>query len=190
MSVHLRRLKGEDAQRVLTWRNSAELGVHMYNDHAISEAEHARWLRAALHEPDRCYWIMELHGAPVGLANLVRIDRGASACEWAFYVADPAVRGGGVGSAMACLVLGHVFETLALQTLRSEVLADNVASLRLHERFGFTREGMLSDRLRRDGRSLDAVTLSLIAPRWRAAKTAALAQLAGDIDMRSWSLEA
>ena len=41
---------------------------------SISAEEHARWLAAALSAEDRRYWIIEMDGAPVGLANLARID--------------------------------------------------------------------------------------------------------------------
>ena len=185
MSIHLRRLTAADGRRVLAWRNSPEVAAHMYSDHAVSEAEHALWLEAALTRLDRCYWIIELDGAPVGVANLARIDPGASRCEWAFYLADPAVRGRGVGAAVEYLVLGHVFEGRGLNKLWCEVLAGNAAVVRLHERFGFTREALFRDHLRKGGVFQDVVGLGLLRREWPQVKAAAEDQLT-----RSWALEA
>ncbi len=185
MSVYLRRLQAGDGPRILAWRNSPDVAAHMYGDHAIGEAEHALWLEAALSQPDRSFWIVELDGAPVGLANLARIDSGLSRCEWAFYLADPAVRGRGVGGAVEYLVLAHVFEGRGLNKLWCEVLAGNTAVVRLHERFGFTREALLRDHVRKGGVFHDVVGLGLLAREWPRAKAAAEIQL-----RRAWPLEA
>ena len=185
MSLHLRRLARDDGARVLAWRNAPQVAVHMYSDHAIGEAEHALWLDGALSRPDRCYWIIELDGAAVGLANLARIEDGASRCEWAFYLAEPAVRGRGVGAAVEYLVLGHVFERLVLNKLWCEVLAVNIAVVRLHERFGFTREALFRDHVRKGGLFHDVVGMGLLRREWPEIKSAAEAQLS-----RNWLLSA
>ena len=189
MSVRLRRLAAEDSDQVLAWRNTPEVAAYMYGDHLIGQAEHARWLEAALSRPDRAYWIIELDGAPVGLANLVRIDAAASRCDWAFYLADPAVRGRGVGAAVEWLVLGHVFEGLGLNKLWCEVFTDNTAVLRLHERFGFIREALLRDHVRKDGVFRDVVGLGLLAREWRALKPQAARKLATAFALDGLSLE-
>ena len=182
--MHLRRLQRGDGARVLAWRNSPEVAAYMYGEHAIGEAEHALWLDAALSRPDRRFWIVELDGAPVGLANLARIDPAASRSDWAFYLADPAVRGRGVGAAVEYLVLGHVFEALGLNKLWCEVLAGNTAVVRLHARFGFTREALFRDHVRKGGVFHDVVGLGLLQREWARTKTAAEAQLG-----RTWSLD-
>ena len=185
MSVHLRRLLALDGARVLAWRNSPEVAAHMYSDHAIDEPEHALWLEAALTRPDRCYWIIQLDGAPVGLANLAGIDLEASRCEWAFYLADPAIRGRGVGAAVEYLVLSHVFEGRRLDKLWCEVLAANTAVVSLHERFGFTREALFRDHVRKAGVFQDVVGLGLLRREWPKVKAAAEGRLA-----RTWPLGA
>ncbi len=189
MSVHLRRLLSQDSRRVLAWRNSPEVAAHMYSDHAIGEAEHALWCEAALTRPDRCFWIIELDGAPVGLANLARIDPEQSRCEWAFYLADPAVRGRGVGAAVEYLVLGHVFESRGLNKLWCEVLAENTAVVRLHERFGFTREALFRDHVRKGGVFQDVVGLGLLRREWPRAKATAELQLGRISPLEPLSLE-
>jgi UDP-4-amino-4,6-dideoxy-N-acetyl-beta-L-altrosamine N-acetyltransferase len=127
---------------------------------------------------DRRFWIIELDGAGVGLANLARIDRANSKCEWAYYLADPATRGRGVGSVVEFLVLGFVFERLGLNRLWCEVLVENEAVWGLHERFGFVREALLRAHVRKAGVFRDVVGLGMLGADWPAAKAAALARLA------------
>ena len=82
--VALRRLRLDDLVRVREWRNLPEIARYMYTDHEIGEGEHARWFGDALDRPDRRYWIIELEGRPVGLANLVDISERHRRASWAF----------------------------------------------------------------------------------------------------------
>ncbi len=172
--MHLRPLAEADGARVLGWRNAPEVARWMYGDHRIGEEEHARWLGGALTRADQCYWIVELDGEPVGLANLARIDREAGRCDWAFYLADPATRGRGVGAAVEWLVLRHVFDGLKLRKLWCEVLADNAGVIRLHERFGFRREALFREHVVKAGVARDVVGLGLLARDWPQARDAIL----------------
>lgn len=177
MSVRLRPLAAADSERVLAWRNSDAVAPFMYTDRPIS-GEHGRWLAAALTADDRRYWIIELDDRPVGLANLARIDRGNARCEWAYYLADPAVRGRGVGAVVEFAVLDCVFGPLGLHKLWCEVLLDNEAVWRLHESFAFRREALYRDHVRKGGAWRDVVGLGLLADDWAAARPACAARLA------------
>lgn len=178
MAVTLRPLTAADGETVLGWRNSAAVAPYMYSEHEITPAEHAAWLGRALEGGDRRFWIIALDGAPVGLANLARIDAANAKCEWAYYLADPATRGRGVGSVVEWLVLGFVFERLGLNRLWCEVLVENAAVWALHERFGFVREALLRAHVRKAGVFRDVVGLGMLSADWPAARAAALARLA------------
>ncbi|HYE47802.1 MAG TPA: UDP-4-amino-4,6-dideoxy-N-acetyl-beta-L-altrosamine N-acetyltransferase [Caulobacter sp.] len=179
MAVTLRPLAAADGETVLAWRNSEAVAPYMYADHAIGPEEHAGWLARALAGGDRRFWIIELDGAGVGLANLARIDTANSKAEWAFYLADPATRGRGVGACVEYLVLGFVFERLGLNRLWCEVFVDNEAVWKTHEGFGFTREAYLRAHVRKGGVFRDVIGLGMLAADWPAARAAARDRLAG-----------
>jgi UDP-4-amino-4,6-dideoxy-N-acetyl-beta-L-altrosamine N-acetyltransferase len=150
----------------------------MYTDHVISKAEHALWLDAALTKDDRCYWIIEANGAAAGLANLARIDHVARRCELGHYLADPRMRGRGVGACVEYIILQHVFETLKLNKLWCEVLIENERAWRLHESFGFVREARFRDHVCKGGRFQDVVGLGMLAKDWAVARPGCEARLA------------
>lgn len=177
MTVRLRPLEIDDADRVLAWRNSPAVAPYMYSDHPITADEHRAWIARAAAGGDRRYWIVMLDGQPVGLANVVAIDPRNSRCEWAYYLADPATRGRGVGATVEYLVLGFVFERLGLNRLWCEVFVDNDAVWKMHESFGFAREALFRQHIRKGERFHDVVGLGMLAAEWPAAKAAALARL-------------
>jgi UDP-4-amino-4,6-dideoxy-N-acetyl-beta-L-altrosamine N-acetyltransferase len=178
MPVHLRPVVQSDSGRLLDWRNRPEVAAYMYTDHQISPDEHARWFAGAMSAADRRYWIIELDQEPVGLANLAGLDPARRRTEWAYYLAEPSVRGRGVGAAVEFAMIDHVFGALALHKLWCEVLAENEAVWRLHESFGFRREALYRDHVWKAGRFQDVVGLGLLEADWLIARPACAERLA------------
>lgn len=86
----------------------------------------------------------------------------AGVVELSVYVSGRA-RGRGVGSALVRAVVAST-EAAGIWTLQSGVLAENAASLALHERHGFRVVGVRERIGRRDGRWRDVVLLERRSP--------------------------
>ena len=147
----LRDLTDADKDRILAWRNSPDVRAYMYTDHVIAPHEHDRWWASIAGDQRRRYWIIEANGAPVGLANL----------------ADPSVRGMGLGSYVEFWMLQHVFQTERLHKLWCEVLVSNEPVWRLHETFGFRQEARFRDFVFKDGAWQDVLGLGILEDEWR-----------------------
>lgn len=176
-TVRMRDIGDEDRERLLEWRNSPAVSAYMYSDHLISREEHDRWFDSIRPRGDRRYWIIEVDGAPVGLANLSDIDRANGRCAWAYYLADPSIRGLGVGSYVEFWVIEHVFGVLGLTKLWCEVLLSNEAVWKLHEAHGFKREALFRDHVVKNGAPVDVVGLGLLARDWAEKREAMAAKL-------------
>lgn len=175
--VTLRDLRPDDRDQLLAWRNAPEVAAYMYSDHQIGAEEHARWFAGIAGDPRRAYWIIEMDGAPVGLANLYDIDRTHGRCAWAYYLAEPQVRGKGVGSFVEFTMIETVFGEFGLDKLWCEVLASNEAVWKLHERFGFRREACFREHVVKTGARLDVLGLGLLKADWLERRPAARDQL-------------
>lgn len=165
-AVTLRGLELADITRILAWRNLPEIASYMYTDHHISDGEHARWFAGAMTDESKRYWIIELDGVPVGLANLYDVSNLQRRCYWAFYLADDRVRGKGVGSFTERFVLRYVFEELGFDKLCCEVLATNEGVVKMHQRYGFQVDGVLRRHTIKAGERVDVVTMSLLRDEW------------------------
>ncbi|MCI3134710.1 UDP-4-amino-4,6-dideoxy-N-acetyl-beta-L-altrosamine N-acetyltransferase [Phenylobacterium aquaticum] len=177
VDVRLRPATFADAARMLAWRNQPEVARWMYSDHVITPEEHGRFMAGALVDPARRYWIIELDGEPVGLANLVDISAENRKCSWAYYLASPSVRGKGVGAFVEVWVIEHVFGALGLNKLCCEVLVENEAVWKMHESFGFQREALYRAHVWKGGEPRDVVGLGLLARDWAAVRETSLARL-------------
>ena len=175
--VRLRPATAADSERLFHWRNLPEVAMWMYSDHVITADEHARWIATALPNPTRRYWIIEMDGTPVGLANLVDIDLANRKASWAYYLADPAVRGKGVGAFVEVWVIDRVFRELQLNKLCCEVLIENEAVWKMHEGFGFVREALYRDHVWKGGKPRDVVGLGLLARDWESVRGESVGRL-------------
>lgn len=175
--VVLRPLQAGDRDRLLAWRNLPEIARWMYSDHAIGAEEHARWFTGALTDPRRRYWVIEADGLAVGLANLYDLAPEHGRTAWAYYLADPSTHGKGIGAFVEYWMIEQVFGALALNKLWCEVLIGNEAVWRLHEGFGFRREALFRQHVRKDGELTDVVGLGLLACDWAATRDASRARL-------------
>ena len=175
--VRLRDLAPGDSDNLFAWRNLPDIRRWMYTDHEIVREEHDRWFAAASKDPSRKYWIVELDGRPVGLANLADIVPAHRKATWAYYLADAAVRGRGIGAYVEFLVIEHVFSKLKLGKLWCEVLVDNKGVIKLHETFGFQREALFRQHVVKGGEPQDVVGLGLLAADWTAIREETRARL-------------
>ena len=164
--VDLRDLVATDRERIRAWRNLPEVRANMFTDHEIGEDEHARWFAGLADDPSRRHWVVRCDGRDVGLAYLYDIDRHHGRCWWGYYLASTGDRGRGIGSVVWCLLLRCAFDELGLRKVYGEVLAVNAPVLRMHERFGFLREGLLRQHVVKSGVPHDVVVFGLLADDW------------------------
>jgi RimJ/RimL family protein N-acetyltransferase len=106
--------------------------------------------------------ITDTHGEPLGMVSL-RIAEGDPGLAAVGYWLRPQARGRGVATVAVLLLAGWSFDQLGVRRLELTTVPENVASQRVAERAGFTREGLLRGlQATRDGGRQDSVMFSLL----------------------------
>jgi RimJ/RimL family protein N-acetyltransferase len=122
-----------------------------------------QWL--ALYEQGRrdgtreAFAALDGDGEFVGLALAFGIDRVEAEAELGYIVA-PEARGRGLGIAILRALTDWAFEATNAERLRLVIDVENPASLRVAERSGYVREGVMRSVHFKGGRRIDAVLLS------------------------------
>jgi RimJ/RimL family protein N-acetyltransferase len=98
-------------------------------------------------------------GRFVGLGLVFGIDRTEGEAELGYIVA-PQARGRGLGTAILRALTDWAFAETGVQRLQLFVDVENPASLRVAERSGYVREGVMRSVHVKNGRRIDAVVLS------------------------------
>jgi [ribosomal protein S5]-alanine N-acetyltransferase len=100
-------------------------------------------------------------GRAVGTALLFRYDEGSNRAELGYVLGRQHWGKGLMLEALHALV-GHAFEVLGIRRLEAEVNPANSASVRVLERLGFTKEGLLRQRWVAKERPYDVAAYGLL----------------------------
>jgi RimJ/RimL family protein N-acetyltransferase len=103
--------------------------------------------------------------AVIGTCTLIHFSRRHERSEIGFALRQ-SQWGKRLGSEAVGALLEFAFDTLRLHRLEADVDPRNERSLRLLERFGFRREGLLRERYYANGERQDTVMLGLLRPNW------------------------
>lgn len=103
----------------------------------------------------------------IGVGGLHNINVVARSAELRIFIGEKRWWGHGYGTEASQLLLAWAFEILNLHKVWLGVNADQANAVRVYEKVGFMREGVLRDEIWRNGRYYDALRMSLLASEYR-----------------------
>ena len=140
------------------WRNLKDRFPHPYTG---QDAE--AWLALARREPDRTGWAIELDGVAAGGIGLVPLTDVHARCAHIGYWLGEPFWGRGVMTAVVRAVTDYALTQRGLLRLEAPVFAWNPASMRVLEKCGYAREGVLKKSVFKDGEVIDSVLYAKVA---------------------------
>jgi ribosomal-protein-alanine N-acetyltransferase len=101
----------------------------------------------------------------LGLVIVHHVEAEQGRAEVGFWLAREA-RGAGLGRRALTLLVGWLFEHPWVRRLELTTTPDNAGALALAESLGFTREGVLRQRVVERGQAVDIVWFGLLREEW------------------------
>ncbi|MBX5482799.1 MAG: GNAT family N-acetyltransferase [Myxococcaceae bacterium] len=141
------------ANDLAIWRNMRDRFPHPYT---LAEAE--SWIRLVAHLRPVTSFAIEVDGGLVGGIGIqLRTDIERCGAEVGYWLGR-AYWNRGIATAALRTLTSHVFSTFGeLERLFALVFADNLASCRVLEKAGYTREALLRRNAIKEGRIRDQV---------------------------------
>ncbi|GAA5176712.1 GNAT family N-acetyltransferase [Niveibacterium umoris] len=134
------------------WRNLTDLFPHPY-----TEADAAFWIEFANHSAPSCHVAIVHRGSLVGGIGIIAGEGNARFTgNFGYWLGEPHW-GQGIASAAARAMADHAFTHLRFERLEGAVFEWNAASMRVLEKAGFRREGVLRKSVFKDGQLIDSV---------------------------------
>ena len=130
----------------------------------VSEAREKKWIEDTIfHSADIklavCLTDNNLHIGNVYLTDINYVNRTA---ESHILIGNKDYWGQGYAREALLQILHYGFEERGLNRVYAHINADNAASLRMHEKCGYTREGILRQAVFKNGRFKDVVVMSIL----------------------------
>lgn len=157
-------IEEEHLEQILNWRTSDFVTQYMYTDVEYDLEGQKRWLEAIRQDPNGRYWIMSYREDLVGYISLTDIDWKHKRAYWNFYIgnANYAMLAGFLGAYM----YNYAFETLGLEKLIGEVMAENEAVRKLHAKQGAREVGFFEKHILKHDRWHDVHVFEMTKEHW------------------------
>jgi RimJ/RimL family protein N-acetyltransferase len=134
------------------WRNLKDRFPHPYTD---KDAD--AWFALNHEHPERTNWAIEADGQAVGGIGLMPMDDvHARSAHIGYWLGEP-YWGRGIMTAAVHAVSDHALSTLGFQRIETPVYAWNPASMRVLEKCGYAREGVMKKSVFKDGELIDSI---------------------------------
>jgi RimJ/RimL family protein N-acetyltransferase len=160
-AIRLERMGPQHSDATFDWLQDDTLRTAIDSHGAPDRDRHEAYWRMRLARPHEESYAVLADGAHVGNGGLV-VDRARRKAELWLYLGDPSVRGAGVGTDAANLLLTRAFDELGLNRAAVRVVSTNEGALRFWRSLGFVEEG----RLREDAGDADSVWLGMLRSEW------------------------
>ena len=144
------------------WRNLTDVFPHPY-----TEADAEFWITFANNAAPSIHLAIALDGTAIGGIGIIA-GEGITRHTGKFgYWLGETHWGKGIATAAARSMAAHAFSGSLFERLEAQVLAWNPSSMRVLEKVGFIREGVMRRSIFKDGQFTDSVLYALIINEWR-----------------------
>jgi len=147
--IYLRSVEMSDCnERYLSWLNDPDVNKYLETRHSVQNMNTIRqYVSSEINSSDSYLFaiINRETDEHVGNIRLSCINRFHLTAEVAILIGDKICWGKGFGTEAYILVVGFAFEKLGLYKCTLGVIASNVAGLKVVEKAGFLREGVLKE---------------------------------------------
>lgn len=169
--ITLRELTAADLPLLNKWRADREIadGLGGAFRHVNVETDQA-WFQDYLGSRSRNVRmgiVLDETHELIGVAYLLDIEPIHRRCEFAVMVGAKEHWGKGYGTAAVRSALDHAFADLNLTRVYLYVNCTNDAALRLYEKTGFRREGILRKHAYKSGEYLDVAVMGMLRDEWK-----------------------
>ncbi len=132
--------------------------------HPYTPADARAWIEEQIRSREENNWVIEVNGHAAGSIGLApRDDVNRQSAEIGFWLGE-AYWGRGIMTEAVGAVTRYAFNTRGFIRVFAEIFEWNPASMRVLEKNGFTREGVLRRSATKAGQVIDQVLYAAVAP--------------------------
>ena len=159
--VLLRAMEEDDARVLMELINDPEIENSVYGwSYPVSLESQKRWI-SNLKNDTTVRYAIDYNDSMVGVAIISSIDMKNRIANMNIKLQKLA-RGKGVATHAIALLIHYCFEELNLHCLTANVIERNSDSRKLWERFGFKKDGIMRERVYKNGKYHNIVAYSLL----------------------------
>lgn len=153
-----------DKPALLKFANNPNIARNLEDrfPHPYLESDADAWLASVAQMPESSHWVIDVGGTCVGGVGVtLRNDVHRKTGQFGYWLAEP-YWGRGIMTAVVRAVAPYAMRRFGLVRLEAAVFESNVASMRILEKCGFFREGVLRASVFKNGQISNSVLYACI----------------------------
>lgn len=166
MSIYLRELTGGDIKTLNVWRNEKELIDHLGSPFRYINIEtDEKWFEQYMNNRGnqvRCAIIEEKTNEFIGVVYLTDIDTINRTGFYGILIGEKKYQGKGYGTLALLKILEHAFCNLNLNKVFGFFLEENIRSINVAKKCGFSEEGIMRQHVFKNGEYKNIVIMSVL----------------------------
>jgi RimJ/RimL family protein N-acetyltransferase len=166
--IYFRPLERADAPMIQQWINDPEIRKFLRIYLPMNLAAEERYIDSVSgNGQDLSMLIVRTdNDRPIGSVGLHKIDYKNRHAEFGIMIGVQEEQNQGFGGEATRLMVGYAIETLNLNRVELHVYEFNPRALRVYEKAGFRKEGVLRQHHYADGRYWDTTVMSILREEW------------------------
>lgn len=160
------RLREEDLETVMNWRMRPYITQYMNTNPTLTLEKQKKWFHSLQNRDDQINWLIRYDNKPIGLINVVEIDKINSRCSWGYYIAEQEYRSLKLAVYLEWNLYDYVFDKLKLHKLCNETWVENQQVVKIHIMCGGKEDGIMRQHIYKDGHFHDVSVGSILVDEW------------------------
>lgn len=163
--VFLRAFEVEDYKKVHQWRADKEIARNFGGMPRFSSSENEKkWIEEKIFDKQNvnCAICLKETGEIIGCIFLNEIDWHNRTGHVPVYIGEKKYWGKGYATEARVLMLKHAFLDRGLNRVWARVLEDNAGAIRMHEKCGYQKEGVLRQSSFKEGQFVNEFILGVL----------------------------
>lgn len=163
-SIKLAPLCVDDELKLFDWINDREQVLYNSPYKPVHFDQHKAWFESVQMRNDLVFFTIKItkNDQLIGTCQLHSINNVSRAAELQIRLCNVEERGKGLGTQAVRLLLDFGFKDLNLNRIYLHVFEDNHPAIRVYEKVGFMREGLLRKAAYIDGAYVNIIIMGLL----------------------------
>jgi [ribosomal protein S5]-alanine N-acetyltransferase len=163
--VYLRALEPEDYKITINWRNNDEIWAMIGSPkHFVSSEYERQWILDAIHNQKEIKLgvCLKENNELIGLATIKDINWINRSAHCPSMIGEKKYWSKGLGSEARLLLLKYAFFEKGFERIWGLILEDNINSIRMAEKCGYKKEGLLRNSVYKNGKFHNQIMVSVL----------------------------
>lgn len=175
--IYLRALEPDDYKVTVEWRHDEEIQNMVGGPkYFVSSEKEKEWIKNAIFSNDRLVLgiCIKENGKLIGTVNIQEFDWINRSCHVPILIGDKTEWSKGYATEARMLALKFAFDERGMERVWATIMDTNIASVKMHEKCGYKKEGVQRHAVYKDGEYHDLIMMSILKDEFKEAYEAYL----------------